>query len=108
MDHFNPNIIAELYFLTTEEGGRKTPCRSGFRPIMRIPELDTATTASPKFINQEIVSPGETVIASITLLVPEMFKNYMQTGKGFELFEGHNRIAKGNVIEVLSMEPHAE
>ena len=104
MNDLVPNIVAEIYYLTSEEGGRETPCTNGYRPQFKISEMEIQTSASQQFIEKEWVKPGETVTAEITLLEPLMFKEFLHQGTEFELKEGAITVARGKILEILSLD----
>jgi translation elongation factor EF-Tu-like GTPase len=60
------HFIAELKYLETEKGGRKTVAKSGYRPQVQFDFSEMSTSGSQKFIDKEFVFPGETVLAEIT------------------------------------------
>ena len=62
------------------------------------------TSASQQFVEKEWVKPGETVTAEISLLEPYMFKKFLHQGTEFELREGTCTVAKGKILEILSLD----
>jgi hypothetical protein len=50
------DFIAELKYLTTEEGGRKTPVHSGYRPQVKFCFTEMQTSGQQTFIDKEIVT----------------------------------------------------
>jgi translation elongation factor EF-Tu-like GTPase len=60
-----PDFIAVLTYLSAEEGGRKTPARSRYRPGIKFPFSSMQTSGQQIFIGTDIVYPGETVEAEI-------------------------------------------
>lgn len=63
-----PDFIAELKYKTTEDGGRKTPAFSGYRPQVKFPFSEMQTSGQQKFIDKKSVNPGDTVNAEVSIL----------------------------------------
>lgn len=97
-----PDFIAELKYRKSDEGGRRTPARSGYRPHVKFPFSKTLTSGQQNFIGQDWVKPGETVKAEIMILSPEFFENMLEIGMEFEVGEGSNIVAIGKLIEILN------
>lgn len=64
--HVPEDIKAEMYFLSTEEGGRSTPVYSGYRSQFRSNDKDWVS--SHAYPDVEATKPGETARAYIELL----------------------------------------
>ena len=97
-----PDFIAELHYRTTEQGGRKAPAFTGYRPQVKFAFSEMQTSGQQKFLNKEIVYPGETVIAEIAILSTDFFKNKLMQGLEFEFREGNRIIGTGKIINVLN------
>ena len=97
-----PDFIAELYYLTTAEGGRKGYASSGYRPQFKIAGKRGTTSAEQIFIDRDKVFPGESASAEIRIIAVEEFKNQLYTGFDFELCEGNIVVARGKIIEVFN------
>jgi translation elongation factor EF-Tu-like GTPase len=97
-----PDFIAKLKFFTSEQGGRRTAAKSGYRPQVKFDFTEMQTSGQQIFIDREIVNPGETVIAEITLLSPQLFLNQLWPGMEYEFREGPNIIGTGEIIEILN------
>ena len=97
-----PDFIAEIKYLSTDEGGRSTPIKSGYRPHIKFPFSKMMTSAQQKFINQDIVNPGETVNAEIMILSPNFFKHMLKVGMEFKVGEGSKIVANGKLIKILN------
>ena len=88
---------AEIYVLTKEEGGRRTPFFKGYRPQFFFGTADiTGVVGLPE--DTEMVMPGDNV--SITL---ELQKSVaMEEGKQFAIREGGHTIGAGRITKVIS------
>ncbi len=107
LNHYNKefnkvDFIAELRYLTTEEGGRKTPAKSGYRPQIKFDFDEMQTSGQQTFINKEFVNPGENVKAKIKILSPDHFANTLTEGIEFEFREGATIIGKGKIEYIVN------
>lgn len=94
-----PELEVEIYYLTTEEGGRKTPVRNGYRGQFYYDDCDW--DAKQEFINIEECAPGQSVRAYLKTLSPEYHHGKFFEGKEFEIREGARVVGKGKVLKVL-------
>lgn len=101
MNH-KTDFVAELKNRTSEKGGRKTPANSGYRPQVKFAFSKMQTSGRQKFIGTDIVYPGETVLAEITILSPQFFESQLEIGMEFEFQEGERIIGTGIIIEILN------
>ena len=62
MEH---HIEATVRYLTSEEGGRKTPARTGYRPTMNYDgKMDW--TAMQEYPDNDLVYPGDDLMSFLT------------------------------------------
>jgi len=97
-----PDFIAELQYRKTEEGGRKTRASSGYRPAVKFDFARMQTSGEQIFIDKESVSPRETVLAELTLLVPSLYPNCLSVGMHFQFREGDHVIGTGEIKQILN------
>lgn len=97
-----PDFIAELEFMTTENGGRKGYASSGYRPIFKLNNKKEMTSANLIFNDKQKVFPGDKTIALINILWTEEFENLLYPELEFELLEPPRIIAKGKITEILN------
>jgi len=98
-----PDFIALISYRTTEEGGRKSPACSNYMPFIEIPGLMPFTGGRQSFIDKEIVNPGESVKAVISVLSPEKFKGKLFVGQKINIFEvPGNIIGTGEILEIVN------
>ncbi len=97
-----PDFIAQVRYLSTEEGGRRTPARSGYRPHFKLPYKEWLTSCNQEFLDKEIVNPGDTVFAEMKILWIEAFEHCLAPGDSFSLGEGHKVVAQGTVNQVMN------
>lgn len=97
------DFIAELQFLATEQGGRKNPVESGYRPHIEFEGYaDYITSGQQNYIGQETVAPGETVLAEISILSKDYFANRLYENMKFTFCEGPHTMGYGKVIEIVN------
>lgn len=90
-------FTAQVYVLTAEEGGRKTPFFSGYRPQFYFRTTDvTGTIQLPSGV--EMVMPGDNVEnLTIELITPVA----MEEGLRFAIREGGRTVGAGVVTKIL-------
>ncbi len=96
------DFTATLIYYTTEQGGRKTFAQTGYRPQLKFSFATNQTSGMQHFIGKEIVSPGDTVDAEITMLSPHLFYNCLTVGTQFEFREGDKIIGTGIITAILN------
>lgn len=96
------DFIAMLEYKATEDGGRKTPAFSGIRPAIKFTFSDYLTSGEQKFIDRNIVFPGEMVKAEIRIIAVDAFKNCLEEGMRFDFREGSKITGTGTIVEVVN------
>jgi len=96
------DFIAELTYLPTEEGGRKSPAKSGYRPHVKFDFDDMHTSGQQTFIDKEWVSPGEDVKAKIKILASDHFTHSLSEGMKFRFWEGAHLIGTGEIKYIVN------
>lgn len=102
VDKREPDFIAKVTYLTTEQGGRKGYAASGYRPHVKFFGRNELTSGEQLFVDKDKVFPGETVTAEIRIISPEVFKNYLYVGQHFEVAEASHLVGHGEVLEVVN------
>jgi translation elongation factor EF-Tu-like GTPase len=98
-------IKAKITFKSTEEGGRKTGIKSGYRPNHAFEKpvnikLLRAYIGEIIFDYKEFIQPGETNDVTVSFLkVPEIEK-FMKVGQKWFIYEPPILIAEGELIEI--------
>lgn len=102
-DEFNKvDFIAELQYLTTEQGGLKTPANTGYRPQVKFDFTEMQTSGQQTFIDKETVFPGDKVDAKIKILSPDYFTDCLAEGMNFEFREGSTLIGTGQIKYIVN------
>lgn len=96
------DFIAELTYLTTQEGGRKSPAKSGYRPHVKFDFDDMQTSGQQTFIDKEWVNPGEDAMAKIKILATDHFAHSLTEGMKFEFREGAHLIGTGQIKYIVN------
>lgn len=96
------DFLAKLNYRTTEQGGRQTPAKSGYRPQIKFDFTEMQTSGQQTFIDKETVFPGETVDAKIKLLSPDYFAGCLTDGMEFEFREGATIIGTGEIKYIVN------
>lgn len=97
-----PDFIARLTYRSTPEGGRRTYAKSGHRPQIKFDFVEMQTSGQQIFIGKDIVYPGETVEAEITMVSPHLFAGSLYVSKDFEFREGAVVIGTGQILSILN------
>jgi translation elongation factor EF-Tu-like GTPase len=98
-----PDFIAILHYKTTEEGGRQSYALSKYRPLIEFPGLLPFTSGEQIFLDKEIVNPGDTVKAEITILSVDSFNEKLYVGQKFRFCEEPRRtLGNGEIIEIVN------
>jgi elongation factor Tu len=89
-------FVAEVYILTSAEGGRHTPFFKGYRPQFYFRTTDvTGAVILPEGI--EMVMPGDSVTITVELIQPIA----MEDGLRFAIREGGRTVGSGVISEVV-------
>jgi translation elongation factor EF-Tu-like GTPase len=96
------DIEARITFLTSDQGGRRTPARTGYLPQFSYDGQDW--DAIQTYPDRETVNPGETVTAYLAFLSPEQHKGKLYPGKEFQVREGTRVVATGIVTKILELD----
>lgn len=91
-------ISVKVYLLRSEEGGRKTPISTGYRPAVYFGNRQT--DGMIQFSDQEKPVLGGEYTATIVLTHPEYLEDMLKKGAVFTFKEGSEIVAQGSVIEV--------
>lgn len=95
----NPELEAEIYYLTENEGGRKSYVKSGYRGQFFYNGRDW--DAPQEFIDKEICNPGETIKVKLQTLSPDFHIGQFYIGQIFETREGDKTVGQGKITKIL-------
>ena len=95
----NPELEAEIYYLTVEEGGRKSCVCSGYRGQFYYDGINY--DAGQEFIDKEYCNTGEIVKVYLQTLSPNNHIGKFYIGKEFEIREGNKTVGKGKITKII-------
>jgi len=95
----NPELEANIYYLTTDEGGWKTSVATSYRGQLHYDNHDWA--AMQQFVNKEWCELGDTVKVLFQTASPDFHCGKFFVGKNFEVREGSKVVGRGTVTNVL-------
>jgi translation elongation factor EF-Tu-like GTPase len=97
------DLIAEIRFLSTEEGGRRSPIMSGCRPMHNFEHpAGHVNDAAHHYRDTDCAFPGETVVAELTLAVPEKNFGRLYVGMPFTVQEASRIVGRGVIKEICN------
>jgi translation elongation factor EF-Tu-like GTPase len=96
------DFIAEIRYLTSEEGGRNMPTRSGYRPQLKFDFAEMQTSGNQTFLDKDVVYPGETVMAEIKILSVDYFAYKLTENMKFDFREGSKIIGTGVIKKIIN------
>ena len=99
-----PHFLALLTYRSAEDGGRKTPALSGFRPGIKFPFHDGLFIGIQTFTDVDLAFPGDIINAEITLINTDSFGGKIYEGLDFDFYEGSNLIGHGIIKKILNPE----
>lgn len=91
--NLKPHLLAEIYYLSAEEGGRQNPVASNYRGNLVI--KGNYFMGVQEFVDKDICLPGQSVLVNYHLILPENHKNSLYVGEIFEIREGDRLVGKG-------------
>jgi len=97
-----PDIEAEISFLPTEKGGRRSAALSGYRPTHDFGLGGTLNDAAHEYIECEAVQPGQTANANMWFIAPEYQEGRLSAGFKFTVQEGSHIVGHGTIIKVVN------
>ncbi|HRH51087.1 MAG TPA: hypothetical protein PLP23_20220 [Panacibacter sp.] len=97
-----PDFIAKVTYLTTEQCGRKRYVISGYRPHIKFNGRKELTSGEQLFVDKDKVFPGDTVTAEIRIIGKDFFKNYLFVGQHFEVAEASHLVGHGEILTVVN------
>jgi hypothetical protein len=95
----NPELEADIYYLTTNEGRRQTPVATSYRRQFHYDNHDW--DAMQQFLDKEWCELGETVKVLLQTASPDFHCGKIFVGKEFEIREGSKVVGKGKISKVL-------
>lgn len=99
-------VKANIYLRTLEDGGRKTPIKTNYRPnhvFEKFTDLKKIKTfvGQIEFTEQELIYPGETKTVMVKFLRFGGIEKYIIVGQKWLIYEVPRLIGEAEIIEVL-------
>jgi Elongation factor Tu C-terminal domain len=101
-DNSGADFIATLTYMTTEQGGRKTAAKTGYRSQVKFDFDERQTSGQQTFIDRELVFPGDTVEAAMKILAVDHYANQLTEKMQFEFREGGTVIGTGIIKHIIN------
>jgi elongation factor Tu len=100
------DFTAMIVMFPTENGGRKRPVYSHYRPEFSF-NTKMHFCGEMSFLNKEEVMPGDTALASVKMLPARYIRRSLKRGDAFTILEGDHIVGSGVIhsIEVHKTEP---
>ena len=95
------DAVIKLTLLPAEEGGRKSPISSGYRGQHLI-KPDYQTSAIIELIDIESLPPGESCLAKIKYITPEVYPNTLFVGREVAVYEGARKVGVAVIKQVMN------
>jgi translation elongation factor EF-Tu-like GTPase len=95
----NPELEAEIYYLTTAEGGRQSYVASGYRGRFHYNNYDW--DAPQQSLDKEVCELGGSVKVLMKTTRPEFHIGKLYIGMEFEIREGLQVMWRGRITRVL-------
>ena len=102
IDKNEADFIATLTYRTIEQGGRKIPAKSGYRPQVKFDFTEMMTSGQQTFIDRNLVFPGDTVEAEIKILYVDYFAGQLSEKMKFDFKEGSVIIGTGQIKHIIN------
>jgi hypothetical protein len=100
-------VKAEIKMRTTDEGGRKTGFKSGYRPN-HVFEYEDGIVANTyigdiQFEDQESIMPGEEKIVNVRFLAHQPIEKHLNIGQKWWIHEGPLCIGEAEILEIIEL-----
>ena len=91
-------VSAWIRLLRTEDGGRLTAVRTGYRPTVRFG--NTYTESSIDLIGRDVLAPGEECQAQIVFVNADYVEEFLRPEQTFDITEGTRKVGAGRILMV--------
>ncbi|MGQ8367280.1 hypothetical protein [Glaciecola sp. 1036] len=96
------DISVDLKFLSTSDGGRKTPVFSSYRGKHDFGLEEVLLDAVHEYVGTNQIMPGQSAYAYFTFLSPELLNGKLTEGFKFKVQEGNKIVATGKVSKIFN------
>jgi translation elongation factor EF-Tu-like GTPase len=92
------HATARIRLLKTEEGGRVSCVRSGYRPNIRFGALYTDVALT--LWDRQQAYPGDDCEVGVTFVNLDYIREYLVTGASSKLMEGSRKVGEGTCLSI--------
>jgi translation elongation factor EF-Tu-like GTPase len=97
-------VKAKITMKTTDESGRQTGFKSGYRPnhVFEFPvnsQILRTYIGDIQFDDQELIEPGETKVVIVRFLKTPQVEKYIKVGQKWFINEGAITLGFGEILE---------
>jgi len=98
-------VKAKIRLKTSDEGGRTTGIKSGYRPnhVFEKPSdirNIKAYIGDLQFSDKETIQPGEAKIVTVRFLRNEQVEKFMHVGQKWFIYEVPRLVAEGEIVQL--------
>ena len=97
-----PDIEAQITYLPTDAGGRKTPVYSGYRPIHDFGNPEGLYGAEHEYPDVSPIPPGATARAVLWFISPDSLAKRLYEGFKFTVQDGRQVVGHGVVTKIIN------
>ena len=100
-------IKARLTLYSTENGGRKTAIKTGYRPNHVFEYRENSSDFVTTYIGQiefkkEWILPNETADVEVLFIKHQNIENMIQKGRIWWIHEGKRKLGEAEILEIIS------
>lgn len=99
-------VKAKITMKTTEDGGRNTAIKTGYRPNHVFKQIDGKWEQSYMgyicFDDSEFIYPGETRIVTVKFLACMPIETNLNIGRTWYIYEGANLVGSGEILDFIN------
>lgn len=96
-----PQIKAKVTFVPPDQGGRKTPARSGTRSELKVNDLFTSCVVRGETAEQ-VFEFGVEYDVTLELLFWDRYKDVVRVGMPVQLNEGNRTVGLGTIAAIVN------
>lgn len=97
-------VKANFRLKSTDEGGRKTGIKSGYRPNHVFEYKDghmvSAYMGEIKFDGQEWIEPGQEKVVTVRFYTGQPIENFLTIGRRWWIHEGPNLVGEAEIVGI--------
>lgn len=99
--HRPPDLVVNFHLAVLRDDGTSKNVRSGYRPAYYVMP-DYWSSARHEFLDEDGINTGETGLAEVWLLTPEVYPATFWSGRCVEVAEGSRIVGTAEVVSVIN------